>query len=251
MEINITNSKKITVDAGSVKSLFREYKDFILPIFVIICSFLVLFFVVVPQLNQYFASSKQLSDETQKLNLLKNNYNYLLNLDENKTNTDLSLLSKVLPPNKDFTGILNALSVVSSKTNVSVGNFSFSLGDLSKSSQQGNLTSPSLRMEVNINGNAASIVKFMSELNKTAPLAETTVIKGSGGVYLLTLIFYYKPFPPQNISDDEPIVPLSSQNSSFIKDLSSWNNTSNQDAFSFLPVVEASSSATSSGSSPF
>ncbi|HYM64972.1 MAG TPA: hypothetical protein VES68_00585 [Candidatus Sulfotelmatobacter sp.] len=250
MEISITKSKKITLNADSTKSFFREYRDFIFPSIVILGSFLVLFLVVIPQLNQYFDSSKKLSDETQKLNLLKNNYNFLSNLDENKTNADLKILSKVLPPNKDFTGILNAISLVSSKTNVSIGNFSFSLGDLSKVYQEGNLTAPSIKIEVNLGGNAQSIVKFMNELNKTAPLSQTSIIKGSGELYLLTISFYYKPFPPQNISDDEAVAPLSSQNNSFLKDIYSWNNTSDQDAFSFLPAVNTSTSS-ASNPSPF
>lgn len=251
MDINITNSKKVTIDTEATKSFFRDYKDFTLPIFVIIGSLLVLFFVVIPQINQYYVASKQLSDETQKLSLLKNNYNYLISLDEDKTNADLKLLSKVLPPNKDFTGLLNAISVVSSKTSVSIGNFSFSLGDLAKPSQGGSLSTPALKLEVNLGGNASSVVKFMSELNKTAPLAETTVVKGTGGVYLLTIVFYYKPFPPQNISDDEAVVPIDSQNSALIKDINSWNNILDQDPFSFLPPVSASSSAGGSSPSPF
>ena len=250
MEINITNSKKVTLDTQASKSLLREYKDFILPVFVILSSVLLLFFVVIPQLNQYFVSRKELSDETQKLNVLKNNYNFLSNLDDSKTADDLKLLSKVLPPNKDFTGILNALSAASSKTNVTIGNFSFSLGDLSKSTQQSG-SFPSLKMDVDLGGDAGSIVKFMNELNKTAPLAETKVIKGAGKLYLLTIVFYYKPFPPQNISDDEPVVPLSAQSTALINDISTWNNVSDQDAFSFLPPVTASSSATGSNPSPF
>lgn len=250
MEINITNSKKVTLDSQASKSLFREYKDFILPVFVIFSSVLLLFFVVIPQLNQYFASSKELSDETQKLNVLKNNYNFLSNLDDSKTADDLKLLSKVLPPNKDFTGILNALSVVSSKTNVTIGNFSFSLGDLSKSSQQTG-SFPFLKMDVDLGGDAGSIVKFMNELNKTAPLAEAKVIKGAGRLYLLTIVFYYKPFPPKNVSDEEPVVPLSAQSSSLIKDINSWNNVSDQNTFPFLPPVVASSSASGSNPLPF
>ena len=250
MEISITSTKKIALNADFIRSFFRDYKDFILPVSVIFGCIMILFFVVIPQLNQYFQSSQELSTETQKLNLLKNNYNYLLNLDDTKTNADLKTLSKILPSNKDFTGILNALSVVSSKTNVAIGNFSFSLGDLAKTNLGGTLSSPTIKMDVNLSGNAQGVLRFISELKKTAPLSEASVIKGTGSNYLLTVTFFYKPFPPQNVSDDAAIIPFTSQNTAFIKELAGWNNTTDQDAFSFLPPV-GNSSSSASNPNPF
>ncbi len=251
MEIKITSSKKITLNQDFAKAWLRDYKDFALPALVILGCILVLIFIVIPQVNQFFVSKKQLDYETQKLSVLKNNYNFLLSLDENKANDDLKVLSKTLPAGKDFIGILSALSAVSSKTNVSIGNFSFSLGDLSKNSQATNLSSPIISIDVGVNGDAQSIIKFINELNNTAPLSEVTVVKGTANANILTIIFHYKPFPPQNISDEKQVPPISSDDKAFINDLYSWNNISDDSSLFSLPDVSSSSSSAGTNPSPF
>lgn len=246
MEININNSKKVNLDSQALTTVYRHYKDSLLPICVILACIGILFFVIIPQFNNYLNSKEELKVENQKLEVLKNNYNFLVTLDDSRTDTDFKMLSKVLPPNKDFVGIMSAITIAASKTGVAVEDFNFSLGDLNKT---GNDSSkyPSIKININIGGNAQAITKFVTELYKTVPASEVTTIKVSANTSSLVIVFYYKPFPPKNVSSESPIVPLSQANKSLIESVSLWNST---DLSVFLPDVSASGSG-GTNPSPF
>lgn len=252
MEINVDNSKKVNLNKDLFNSFFQKYKDYLLPLFTVLVCFAILFFVIMPQFQNYLSSKQQLEEETQKLNVLNNNYNFLSSLDEAKNTSDLKTLSVVLPPSKDFTGIINALSVASSKTGVGIGDFSFSLGNLAKSNDLDPSSQPSVKIEVNLTGNASLITNFINELYKTAPLSEILSVKTNLDSSNLVILFYYKPFPPQNVSDDAAVAQISSKNSNLLKQIYGWNNLDNQSFPGFLQISTNSGnlSSQSSGLNP-
>lgn len=241
--MDINSSKKVNLDINGPLTLYR-YKNYLLPLVVILVCVLLMFFIIIPQIKQYFASQEELKTEKQKLNVLKNNYNFLSNLDEAKSDADLSTLSLALPPNKDFVGMLGAISQVAAKTNVQVGNFEFSLGNLSSVSSQGLTAYPSIKININLSGDAESINKLAAELYKTVPVAEVTSIKYTGNTAILVILFYYKPFTPQNVDDQTPVVPFSASDLALIKDIYSWNNAAGQPFIPFLGSSVSSSSST-------
>ncbi len=246
MDINISNSKKVNLDREAAETVFRHYKDNILPIAVILVCILIFFFVVIPSFKQFIHTQEQLKIETQKLDVLKNNYNFLLSLEDSQIESDYNLMSRALPSNKDFVRIMNAISVASQKTGVSVGDFDFSLGNLDKTTDQ--TLFPSIKINMNLGGNVQSIAKFVTELYKTAPVSEVTTIKATGAFASLEIKFYYKPFPPLNISGESAIVPYSQQSLSLIKEVSSWNNINQDLLFPMLSVASGSSEQTFSSS---
>lgn len=244
MNINVDNTKKFNIDSNTLFILYRHYKDYLLPLVVIISCIALVFLIVIPQIQQYFVSQDQLKAEQEKLNVLKNNYNYLSSLDDTKLDADLKSLSQALPPNKDFAGIMNAIAVVSAKTGVAVGDFEFSVGDLAKSNDEISAY-PSIKIEVNLGGNAQAITRFSTELLKTVPLSEVTSIKTSGNLSVLLILFYYKSFPPQNISSETPIVPINEKNLSLINEIASWNISSGDLILPLTPLIPSSSSESS------
>lgn len=243
--MDINDSRKVNLDSQVLTTVYRHYKENILPIGIILVCIGIIFFVIVPEFNNYLKSKEELKIETQKLDVLKNNYNFLLSLDDSKADNDFKKLSLALPPNKDFVGIMSAITLSASKTGVSVEDFNFSLGDLDKVTQDSSQF-PSIKIEINLGGNAQAITKFITQLYKTAPTAEVSIIKTTGNSSTLTIIFFYKPFPPQNVSDENPVVPISESQKLLIEEVSSWNS-SNLDVF--LPDVTASSGGTNP--SPF
>jgi len=250
MNNNINTSRKINVDFENLVLLYQHYKEFLLPVGVILASILVIIYVVFPQIQQYFNSQSLIKIEQQKLNALNNDYTLLTSLDDATIASDLSTLSLTLPAQKDFAGIIDAISYVSAKTGVAVGNFEFSLGNLS-SSNFGGTAYPSTQINISLRGNPESIANFAHEIVKTMPIAEVTAINITGGTGSLTVLFYYKPFPAQDISDQTQIVPLSSSQLSLIKEVSAWNSVG-QTGLSALPVTPATSSAgVSNSGSPF
>lgn len=248
MDININASKKFNIDFNTIIILYRHYKDYLLPVFVIIGSFFVFLLIVIPQVQQYYSTKQQLDLETQKLQVLKNNYNFLASLDESEENTQLGTLSSALPSGKDFAGVINAISASSANTGVLVGDFDFQVGDLS-SVNQGLTAFPSLQITVNLTGNALSLATFMSQLYKTVPLSEVTSIKVNQTASVLTILFYYKPFSGITINNEAPIVPLTQKEQSLLSDILVWD--SNTSISSLISAPSSSSASPGSNPSPF
>jgi hypothetical protein len=241
---NINNPRKINLDLENLTVLYRHYKDFLLPIGVMVVSVLVILYVVFPQIQQYSNSQDLVKTEQQKLDALNSNYNLLTSLDDAKIAANLNTLSLALPAQKDFAGIIGAITYVSAKTGVSVGNFEFSLGDLSASNFAGTAY-PSTKIDISLKGDTKSIINFAHEITKTMPIAEVTALNISGNSGDLTVLFYYKPFPAQNVNDQTAIVSLSAKQLSLINQLSTWNSVGQIDL-----GVSSSASAVTSGS-PF
>ena len=172
---NINNLGKVNLDIENIKVLYNHYKEFLLPVGVILASILVIIYIIFPQIQQYFSSQSLVSVEQQKLNTLKNNYNLLVSLDDTQITSNLKTLSSALPAQKDFAGIIDAISYVSAKTGVSVGNFEFSLGNLSASNFAGTAY-PSTKLEISLKGDSKNIANFVSEIVKTMPIAEVTAV---------------------------------------------------------------------------
>lgn len=254
--MEVDSKKKFNLEFNNLLILYRHYKDYFLPLGVILACVLVVFWVVIPQFQQYLNSQQELKAQVQKLEVLKTNYNFLSNLDSSQSNANLTALTLALPSGKDFAGMMNAVSIASAKTGVSVGDFQFALGSLSGvDSTQGTSAYPSIKIDINLAGDTQSIFKFAQELYKTSPASEVASIKVNGGSASVTILFYYKPFISQNVDDSQPITILSGQDQALIKNVTSWNSSANQ---SQLPSISSLLSGTSSqggslgsNSSPF
>lgn len=249
------NGKKFNVELNNLLVLYKHYKDYLLPFGIILASILIVFVVVVPQFQQYLVLQGQLKVEMQKLDVLKTNYDFLSNLDSSKSNTDLANLSYALPSSKDFAGILNSISYASAKTGTVVGDFQFSVGSLSGDTGEGVSAYPSIKIDINLVGNTQSLMQFIKELYKTAPASEVTSVKTGGNSGSISVLFYYKPFPPQQVDDSAPVTTLSAKDTALIKTVSSWNNSSNQPQLpsisSLLSGSTSQSAALGNNSSPF
>ena len=74
MNTNINASRKINIDFENLLALYKHYKEFLLPVGVILASTLVIIYVVFPQIQQYFNSQDLIKAEQQKLDALRNSY---------------------------------------------------------------------------------------------------------------------------------------------------------------------------------
>jgi len=215
--------KKINIDSTTFWLLYRKYKEYFLPVGMILVSILLFLLVIIPQFQNFLDTQQQVKVESKKLALLKNNLNLLTNIDESQMDSQLQVASVSLPPNKDFEGILNGVSVAANKAGVFLGDYDIQVGDITKPSL--NIKSfPSLQLSLTINGGVNGATRFMTELYKTVPLSEITNVKVTNTTSEITALFYYRPFPPLGFNDSVPITPVSQAGSSIIVNLSSWNN---------------------------
>lgn len=255
MDSNSDSTKKINIDTNTLIVLYKHYKEFFLPVGVIVVSILLFFFAVIPAVQNYFNQQALAKDEAQKLLILKNNLNTLSGLDDTQLNQNITVLSSALPSTKDFAGVINAINADAALTGVSVGDFEFQVGNLTSTNDQGIGPYPTLQLAVSINGSVNSILQYMNEFAKTVPIAEVTSIKTNSNFANITILFYFKPFLSSNLSDETPVNPLSQKDQDLISKISKWNNSVSVSSIPTLlpnnsPGVNSSSSA-GSNPSPF
>lgn len=224
-------NRKINLDIAIIKILYGRYREHLPYIGVIIVCLLLFIVIIVPQVKNFNNARKEKQERLTKLKVLKNNLNVLASLDEGTLDLQLQTLVLALPVEKDFAGILNALSVAAVRAGVALGDFEFKVGSLSKT-QATSAKFPSLELTLNIGGGARGAVKFISELYKTLPLAQVTNINVSAGFSTITTAFYYKPLPSVRFNDQVPLRKISSENLTLINKISSWKT----------PTVELSAS---------
>lgn len=229
MDLNLLQKVDIAkaenkIDKGLFIIFYNKNKIYLLPIAVLLISIIMFFYVIVPQFKQYLAQKEKLDIETQKLQVLKNSFNYLTSLDSIQVESDLKLLTKALPIEKDVMGIMTAISAVSSKTGMGIDSYRFAPGNLSKIIKEETAIFPSIIMELKLEGNGNVFKNFLTELYRTVPILDVLDIKYKGNTGVLILAFYYKPLPPENISDDKIVNKLSNKDKKLIKDFYFWNN---------------------------
>ncbi len=218
-------NKKVNIDAVAFKFLYAKYQQYLLPAGVIAVSAILFIFVIIPQFQNLLSAQQQAKVEANKLAILRNNLNLLSNLDETQMNTQLQVVSATLPPGKDFAGILTAVSIAANRAGVSLGDYEFQVGDITKPQQDGIVSYPYLQLVLTINGGVSGVTGFITELYRTAPVSEVTSVKVSSTNSQITAFFYYRPFPPLGFNDNVPVTTVTPDGLTTIANLSSWSNS--------------------------
>ena len=239
----MNNNKKINIDSATLNYLYHKYKEFLLPVGIIFACILLFVFVIIPQFQNMLDSQQQAKAETGKLEILRNNLNLLTNLDQAQLDSQLQVASSALPSGKDFFGILTGISAAANNAGVTLGDYSFQVGNITNPASGGIQSFPSLEVDLTVNGGTKGVTEFMSQLYKTVPLSEVTNVVLSNTSSQLTVLFYYRPFPPLGFNDSAPVQVISPMGLSTFTTISSWNNINNQPQASFQNTAPASPSA--------
>lgn len=238
------------LDTQTLKDLYAAYKQFSVPIFMIIVSFFLIFFALIPQFQDLITTFSRRSEAAQKLQILENNLNLLKNTDQADLDSNLAVVLRALPAEKDFESVLTTISSVGNISGVSMGNFEFRVGDLAGTSS-GNDAFPSLGITLIINDGVAGASRFMTNLAESLPLSEVKKIDINTDSTTLFLVFYYKSLSNVKTSSDVKMVPVSAKQSELLKQLLSWDDSRGL-APSISPPDLNSSTGTASGSTaPF
>lgn len=241
-------NRKINYDITTIKFFYDRYKDYLLPLAIVFVCFILFAKIIIPQINNLSQTRIQAKIEKEKLLVLRNNLRLISDLNEGNLDSQLSITSDALPNEKDFTGVLNAVSFAASKTGVFLGDYEFQVGDLSKTESLGRIF-PSLQLVLTVSGGVNATVKFVEELYKSVPLSQVTSVKISQGRSIITVVFYYKPFAPVAL-DSQPMREVSKDDLTTIKNISLWNNPKNLNQLISIPQ-SSTASADLKTTSPF
>lgn len=242
-------NEKINADLKSIKFIFERNKPYMVPVIVILICVILFFQFIIPQFKVLALAREQAEEASLKLETLKKNLNVLMNISEKSLDSQLEIMNKALPLNKDFSGILNSIYFAAQKTGVNLGAFSLQIGDLSEAKNKDKF--PKISISIPINSGGTSVNSFVQTINKTVPLSEVTRIKiGEKDSRIknsiLNVSFYYKHLGSSGSNQDAQINPISQKGLLLIQELSGFENVS--------PIFDNVLVATSSSekkSSPF
>ncbi len=228
------------IDINTIKLLYRKYKEYLIYILILVITVSLFLFAVLPRITDLSNLNDEKKIELNKFSNLKNNLDLLSNLNDSLLNSQLLVVSSALPSEKDFEGVLNAISLASGKSGASLGDYAFQVGDLSQPSIQTTTGFPFLTLSVNVRGTPSQIVSFVGSLSKSTPISEVSSITQDGNNASISIVFYYKALPSIQVDDGRAIAPLSQKGRDIINTLSSWgaNNLSQPES-----PVSATSSA--------
>lgn len=213
---------KFNFDESTLKILYYKNKDYIIPVGVILTSLLLFLFVVVAQIQDFFSIQAEVSVTKERILKLQNNLTIIEKLDEGTLDSDLRLVFTALPVEKNYSGILNAVTAASQNANVSLDDFSFEVGDLSSSSAQVSPQPLSINLTLNIQGGVLETQRLMRSLTKTMPLSQVLDIQIQNNLSNLTTNFYYKPLSPVRIDYSASIPSFSEKEKKTLEALSSF-----------------------------
>jgi hypothetical protein len=215
---------KKTVGMGAFKLIYAQYKDYLLPIGLIVVSLLLFFNIIIPQISSFSKLQREMKKETDKLAILNNNITYLNSVNDTELQKDFNSSAAVLPLRKDFVGILSGVSDAAGKASVSIGDYQFKVGDLEESAKGRIKSTPFLEIDLNISGNAPDLLRFMKELEKTAPISDIQSGGSTSRNAFLTVRFYYSSIvPPANIGATA-IKAIGTAEQSALRQIADWNN---------------------------
>jgi Tfp pilus assembly protein PilO len=184
-------NEKVNLDLKSLQFILNKNRAYIAPFFVFIASIFLFLQFVIPQFQSLLQAQDNLAQERLKLNNLQNDLNLLSNTDEVILNEQFDAMSKALPLDKDFGRMLNSIYYSASRTGVSLGNFSFKVGDLSTFSENEDI--PTIKISIPITAASAFTIRnFLQSINDSLPLAKISLIKTGQSISVVDLDFYYK-----------------------------------------------------------
>lgn len=219
------------------------YYSLTLVVGVVLVCLVLIFQVIVPQLQSWFSIRDEVMATTDRINTINQNINFMNNVDKSKLNNDLKVATNALPSEKDLGAILQALSEASVKSGVSFDDFTFQVGNIGSGSatidEKPSVKELSaIKLTVIVSGSVESVQQFLKAINEKLPLSEIVSVDGDPQATSITLQFYQKQFPSLTIRDDRPLTGLSDKDVALLQKLSKWQT---------MPVKDAIQTATSSG----
>jgi hypothetical protein len=221
---------------NSLRFWYYRFKDSpyyslsILLVTIVVCV-LLLFKVIIPQVEQWFSIRNEVETLRRRVEVIKGNIAFMNNLDKGKLSSDLDIAMSALPATKDFGGILNAISASSLKAGVSLEDYSFQVGQVSSGSATptrgvaANGLSP-VRLTVRVSGTIDSIRNFLQEIEQKLPIAQVISMEADTKSSTIDIQFYQKPFPQIGFKDSEPLTTLPETNRLLLQRLAEWKNAS-------------------------
>lgn len=218
---------KFNFDQGAFGILYARHKVYVVPFFIIFVCIVVFFGLITHQIQDISLANAQVATARENIRILKENLSILERIDESAQNTQLEVVVNTLPLEKDFTGVLAAVSHVSSKTGISVSDYSFQVGDVTKI-PAASTVSP-LSINLTLQSDTRGTTRFLQELSRSVPLSNVTSVQTSSNLSTVNVGFYYRPLSFAKVDYHSPVRPLTADQSKMLEAVSSWHIDESED----------------------
>ena len=221
-------NKNFRLDQKSLRLFYFRYKDtpeFVMSVSgVCIVVGIVLFFgFVVPQISSWFSIQQEVVATRDRVKTIKDNTVLMNAMSDSDLTNKVQIASNALPSEKDFTGILDALSSAARDAHVGLADYSFSLGQLSDDKKPEVATA---KVDVALSAGFDAAGEFVKHLKEKTPLSDVTNIAVSGETATVTVLFYYQPYGQIPLDATQPILLVPAQKEVLLNTLQTWAQTS-------------------------
>lgn len=210
---------KINTEIQSIKFIFDRNKFFLFPAIIVLLCIVLFFQFIIPQFQALSLARQEAGEASEKLQILNDNLNVIINTDDFSLDSQLDILNRALPLNKDFISILNVLNSAALKAGVILNNFSLQIGDISDTEEKDKF--PTISVTIPINADAFAVNKFMSAIHNALPLSEVSSVKTGDRVSTINISFYYKSLDSLK-SESYSIKPISQKGLELVNRLRSF-----------------------------
>lgn len=231
------SNQKISINQLLFKNLYHRYQRFVTPFITIAVSLLLFWFVVIPQMQNWFALREQLVIDQQNLEIMHQNLSLITSFDNTKLDATLQTATNALPTEKDFAGILLSLQNAAAVAGVSLGDYSFQLGDLSGLNAQGKIVEIPVQITLTLKGSIDNTRTFITQLKSQLPLSDVTSVSlNASNSVTATIIFHYAILPKIVFKDSVLLPRLSSADQKVLDTLSLGDTSALVSSPSATPV---------------
>lgn len=197
-------------DQSTIRILYEKNKMYVFPGVVVCIAIALVFFAVIPQVQNYFFLKDEIKNAESRIAAIKDNITVLSGINAADLDSKLQTATSALPAEKDFAGILQVIGEAAAVSNVKLGDFSFAVGSLSLDDTKVTNVLP-IEITVIITGNLLQTKDFLAELTSRFPLSEVSTLQVSGLSSTVKIIFYYKPLPKFALGDTQKLRPITKE----------------------------------------
>lgn len=221
-------NNKLSFEQSTFKILYLKYKELVIPGAIIFISIFLFLQIVLPQFQELSLIRNKEEEAKERIKNLNNNLLFLSKLNNSSLDFQLKLTTSVLPPEKDFVGIINAVSNTAVDTGVALDDFGFIVGELSTKSAAIKTSGiikdkPSIDVGLAVRTNVDGLKRFIDRLSEEFPLSQVMGVSVDKKGYGISTVFFYRALVPDRFNESTQLKPFSKADEAMLNKLSSWN----------------------------
>lgn len=204
-----------------MKEFYLKYKIFVIPFIVSLVCLIIIIFVIIPQILEFFSEREKIRIVMNRIDLLNNKAIELGKIDETKLKQDLTTTLIVMPTDRDIPQAMAVLENLITKSNLSLKSTSYGASSTSGGPNSFSLT-------VSLVGSVASTRFFLNSLSEGSRIFNVESIslrlqpQGSDVSVDIPLNVFYQSVPTKTLTLDQPVAKIDTKEDNLINNLSKF-----------------------------